>query len=1544
MAQSPAVSFVLAAVLLFAILSPLTPQADAATTNDLRIATGPFFAAKPAKDGASSVVEHMVAIRPDVTTAQVRVLEIFNPRPVIVDPDPAVADNNDITQIVLSYTLAADPGTADAPGLSHAFRWDNVASATPGWTVTASNTANTAGESRTLTFTASGTRIGPQTTARINVAIFANPDSVGATPDPTKQERYPVKVSATSEIGDVMNTADPVAFRIVVDNTAPDLLGAYTRDQNYDGKLDRIQLDFSEPMDPATFLRQDFTVRDNSVTPAVDYTVIGIETPKLGRVAFTVSGVFTLLHEGGPTGAGATLPTNPTPIDGEKTAFLVLSPLGRYDTGVVPDVTYDAPGVAQANFNLMDLAGHKLRRTLETNAAITEVDGAKPVLVGASSVVGSTTVTLLFSEPVKGTAGDNRIHHPDLDYFDFAGGSPNNAPAITAFQDPLTHVASQDQGRVAKLVRVSGGTMGAGDICPFPGANCDRVAMKEIAPAPTTCTAPDFAPCSARIQQISGGLRAVMLGGGFTPQSVLAPRVALKAQVNNDANKVTIDFTVPVSAAASDSVAVPLSAFDVVAADGTGEGPAGVVLAQQVDGKQVILTLDKKTRPTDLDDTPARIRIRCETIRVTGLADTFIPCADPDGDGRPDIDIEDRTRPAIREVRTVDGNRNGYLDGLFLIMNEPVDDASFCISLLPTPGGGPPAKTFQIPASCDRTNPDVVLDIQNVCGPYTWETNVEGIAEEALVGLDIPRDRDNQKNDRYGIIKFPEANTCGGLANPLPTDRIPRITTRSEGLFADLSQFTPVNNVRKMVPICEGKAENSQNCARWTDADTVNFVCPVGAPSTCPEDPPELDKAPPIIWSATTVDSHTADKLEGNGLIDGYKLTFSEPVDDDSFLASDWFIDGHNATHLATADKHIVDTSARVNLCGITQSYRNDCQVIVHFDEAGRGRAPDGDTDQTPQLTYRHPGGVGGFRDLNGNDMLPVDANTVNERDGSRPVIFRAEGQPLKSKIRVTFSEPVDNGARGGLVRGDFTYSNANQRDVVGMADQQAIAHVAGERSALIVMTGPMSQSDLDNDCIAADLNAVLEVAPNLPVASRQWASVACHTFATGSDLEPPGAVQGLAIVSSLTTANSVTLTFTAPGDDGLDFGTVDAYQVRVSRGNINNLTVHQTVNVTRSGEVLLKTNAPKIPVNSPIFLEAKPAELVSNGGTQQLQIYGLDPETRYNFTVIALDEVRLQSPLSSMVSATTIKDITPPGVPVPYTSVPRGGTSAQRTITFEWDAVEDPESTVTYRYTLNKLAESTPKNTDNATAATSITFPNLPAGTYVFHVLAVSGGGTSAAAHYPFSIGYTTVPEAALKLATGRVKTTPERLEGVNTVNWELPSDKSLIELQTGMKFEGIRIMRLDGNSIVEIHRVKGTYDSLARGSFDDPAGTDKSAYRVEVIFADGQTLSDQSFDPKFSRVVDITPDTFELTGLLVSLAVLLVAALVVGIVLYLRRTAATAGPSVLEAPPAGVDATTGMPTHDVECPNCKTPFQAVGVLPLQIHCPKCGVTGVLQ
>lgn len=117
-------------------------------------------------------------------------------------------------------------------------------------------------------------------------------------------------------------------------------------------------------------------------------------------------------------------------------------------------------------------------------------------------------------------------------------------------------------------------------------------------------------------------------------------------------------------------------------------------------------------------------------------------------------------------------------------------------------------------------------------------------------------------------------------------------------------------------------------------------------------------------------------------------------------------------------------------------------------------------------------------------------------------------------------------------------------------------------------------------------------------------------------DTAPPDPVKDLRMESS--TDSSVTMAWTAPGDDGMS-GTVSQYDMRMDTRPIN------------PDEALLA------PV---IGGEPDPAP---GGETQRMTIIGLTPSTTYWFAVRAQDRVGNVSPFSNVASSTTAFDTTPP-------------------------------------------------------------------------------------------------------------------------------------------------------------------------------------------------------------------------------------------------------------------------------------------------------------
>ncbi len=110
-------------------------------------------------------------------------------------------------------------------------------------------------------------------------------------------------------------------------------------------------------------------------------------------------------------------------------------------------------------------------------------------------------------------------------------------------------------------------------------------------------------------------------------------------------------------------------------------------------------------------------------------------------------------------------------------------------------------------------------------------------------------------------------------------------------------------------------------------------------------------------------------------------------------------------------------------------------------------------------------------------------------------------------------------------------------------------------------------------------------------------------------DFTPPAAVSDLAVTA--VAAGSVTLTFTAPGDDG-NQGTAARYDLRYGTGAIT------------GGNWKDAVPAPALPAPQ------------AAGSAQSVTISGLDAGTEYYFAVRALDEMSLYGPLSNPAVTTT--------------------------------------------------------------------------------------------------------------------------------------------------------------------------------------------------------------------------------------------------------------------------------------------------------------------
>ncbi|UCC45128.1 MAG: fibronectin type III domain-containing protein [Candidatus Zixiibacteriota bacterium] len=191
-------------------------------------------------------------------------------------------------------------------------------------------------------------------------------------------------------------------------------------------------------------------------------------------------------------------------------------------------------------------------------------------------------------------------------------------------------------------------------------------------------------------------------------------------------------------------------------------------------------------------------------------------------------------------------------------------------------------------------------------------------------------------------------------------------------------------------------------------------------------------------------------------------------------------------------------------------------------------------------------------------------------------------------------------------------------------------------------------------------------------------------------DVTAPADISSLAV--QFFTSNSVTLTWTSPGDDGSE-GQAAQYDIRYYGSSITEANWNVTTECT--GET------------TPL----------AAGGTESFQVTGLDASTTYYFAIKTADEVPNWSGLSNVVSATTQEtpDETAPDAVVDLTATD----SSSTTITVTWTAPGDDADVGTatqydIRYATTTIDES---NWGSATQATSEPTPSV-AGTGESHML----------------------------------------------------------------------------------------------------------------------------------------------------------------------------------------------------------------------------------
>lgn len=192
------------------------------------------------------------------------------------------------------------------------------------------------------------------------------------------------------------------------------------------------------------------------------------------------------------------------------------------------------------------------------------------------------------------------------------------------------------------------------------------------------------------------------------------------------------------------------------------------------------------------------------------------------------------------------------------------------------------------------------------------------------------------------------------------------------------------------------------------------------------------------------------------------------------------------------------------------------------------------------------------------------------------------------------------------------------------------------------------------------------------------WSAISNEAIVTltGPDTMPPATVANLTVF--MVGSDSVTLTWTAPGDDG-SAGTVTDYDLRWSTAEIT------------AGNFSSATRA------------TGPAQKVPGGQTESVVVNGLTPGTRYWFALKAVDDADNWSAMSNVVNA-LIQDQTPPAQVTDLRETAQTATS----ITLGWTAPgDDGASGIATRYDIRYAA--TEITSANFTQAQAVQNPPAP-------------------------------------------------------------------------------------------------------------------------------------------------------------------------------------------------------------------------------------------
>ena len=273
------------------------------------------------------------------------------------------------------------------------------------------------------------------------------------------------------------------------------------------------------------------------------------------------------------------------------------------------------------------------------------------------------------------------------------------------------------------------------------------------------------------------------------------------------------------------------------------------------------------------------------------------------------------------------------------------------------------------------------------------------------------------------------------------------------------------------------------------------------------------------------------------------------------------------------------------------------------------------------------------------------------------------------TSVTLSWTAPGDDGSTGTATTYDLRYSNA----LITAANFNAATPVIGVPAPRVA--GSAESFVVTGLSASTMYYFAIKTADEVP----NWSAISNITNRTTlTETTPPAAIANLGATGS--TANSVTLTWTSPGDDG-STGTATTYDLRYSTSAITNGNFNTATPVT-----------------------GEPSPRVA-GSVETFTVTGLNLSTTYYFAIKTADEVPNWSALSNNATRATTGDQTPPASIRDLSAIP--GTNDGELV-LNWTAPGDDSMTgtaVTYliRYSTNTIT------TVNFDAATLYSPPPMP-------------------------------------------------------------------------------------------------------------------------------------------------------------------------------------------------------------------------------------------